>query len=54
MYNLLEYSKNYEKTLGSLFNYYRDELKEHTIGVGNYAVNISIRNSKYLTIKPKL
>ena len=38
MYNLLEYSKNYEKTLGSLFNYYRDEPKEHTIGVGNYAV----------------
>ena len=25
MYNLLEYSKNYEKTSGSLFNYYRDE-----------------------------
>ena len=26
MYNLLEYSKNYEKTTGSLWNYYRDEL----------------------------
>ena len=25
MYNLLEYSKNHEKTSGSLFNYYRDE-----------------------------
>ena len=25
MYNLLEYSKNYQKTSGSLFNYYRDE-----------------------------
>ena len=25
MYNLLEYSKNYEKTTGSLWNYYRDE-----------------------------
>ena len=25
MYNLLEYSKNYRKTAGSLFNYYRDE-----------------------------
>ena len=25
MYNLLEYSKNYEKASGSLFNYYRDE-----------------------------
>ena len=26
MHNLLEYSKNYRKTLGSLYNYYRDEL----------------------------
>ena len=25
MYNLLEYSKNYRKTTGSLWNYYRDE-----------------------------
>ena len=24
-YNLLEYSKNYKKTTGSLWNYYRDE-----------------------------
>ena len=26
MYNLLEYSKNYRKTTGNLWNYYRDEL----------------------------
>ena len=26
MYNLLEYSKNYRKTIGSLYHYYRDEL----------------------------
>ena len=25
MYNLLEFSKNYKKTTGSLWNYYRDE-----------------------------
>ena len=25
MYNLLEYSKNYRKITGSLWNYYRDE-----------------------------
>ena len=25
MYNLLEYGKNYRKTTGSLWNYYRDE-----------------------------
>ena len=28
MYNLLEYSKNYSKTSGSLWNYYRDELTD--------------------------
>ena len=26
MYNLLEYSENFRKTIGSLYNYYRDEL----------------------------
>ena len=25
MYNLIEYSKNYKKTISSLWNYYRDE-----------------------------
>ena len=28
MYNLLEYSKNYSKASGSLWNYYRDELTD--------------------------
>ena len=26
IYNLIEYSQNYRKTIGSLYNYYRDEL----------------------------
>ena len=54
MYNLLEYSKNYEKTSGSLFNYYRDEPKEHTIGDGNNPINISIRNSNSFDFKTKI
>ena len=54
MYNLLEYSKNYEKTSGSLFNYYRDEPKEHTIGAGNNAINISMRNSKSFDYKTEI
>ena len=28
MHNLLEYSKNYRKTIGSLYNYYRDQLSK--------------------------
>ena len=54
MYNLLEYSKNYEKTSGSLFNYYKDEPKEHTIGDGDNAINISIRNSESFDYKTKI
>ena len=30
MYNLLEYSKNYKKTTGSLWSYYRDEPNSST------------------------
>ena len=54
MYNLVEYSKNYEKTSGSLFNYYRDEPSETTIGAGNNAINISIRNSKFFDYKTEI
>ena len=39
MYNLLEYSKNYIKIIGSLYNYYRDELSDD-----NYPNNFPIRN----------
>ena len=34
MYNLLEYSKNYKKATGSLWNYYRDQ-PSSTIGTDN-------------------
>ena len=54
MCNLLEYSKNYEKTSGSLFNYYRDEPSEITIGAGNSAIDISIRNSKSFDYKTEI
>ena len=53
-YNLLEYSKNYEKTSGSLFNYYRDEPNEAEIANDNGAINISIRNSKYFDYKTEI
>ena len=43
MYNLLEYSKNYRKTIGSLWNYYRYE-PSSTIGANN--ITHSILNSE--------
>ena len=38
MYNLLEYSKNYRKTIGSLYNYYRDQLNDDA-NLNNFANN---------------
>ena len=51
MYNLLEYSKNYIKTIGSLYNYYRDELTND--GNGNFA-NRNVVNSNTFKYKNKL
>ena len=47
MYNLVEYSKNYRKTTGSLRNYYRDEPNS---GVGG-GMNYSIMDSKSFDYK---
>ena len=52
MYNLLEYSKNYEKTIGSLYNYYRDELSDD-VNNDNFA-NINVVNSKAFKYKNKI
>ena len=51
MYNLLEYSKNYRKTIGSLYNYYRDEL---TNDQNNNFANINVINSSPFQYKNKL
>ena len=37
-----------------MFNYYRDEPKEHTIGDSDNAINISIRNSESFDYKTKI
>ena len=44
IYNLLEYSKNYRKTIGSLYNYYRDELSDDADD--NSFANINLVNSE--------
>ena len=51
MYNLLEYSKNYRKTIGSLYNYYRDELTNDDND--NFA-NINVANSEAFKYKNKI
>ena len=52
MYNLLEYSKNYRKTIGSLYNYYRDELSDDSDD--NNFDNIKIVNSNTFKYKNKI
>ena len=52
MYNLLEYSKNYRKTIGSLYNYYRDELSDDA-DVNNFG-NIKVVSSNTFKYKNKI
>ena len=49
MYNLTEYSDNYSKTFGSLWNYYRDE---QFLDIGASA-DFSARNDKSASFKTK-
>ena len=51
IYNLLEYSKNYRKTIGSLYNYYRDELTNDDND--NFA-NINVVNSEAFKYENKI
>ena len=54
MYNLLEYNKNYRKTTGSFWNYYRDQPKEESTGGGIGAIKYSIRNWKSFDYKTSI
>ena len=49
MCNLLEYSKNYRKTTGSFWNYYRDELTDDADDATS--PNIKVINSKIFKYK---
>ena len=52
MYNLLECSKNYRKTIASLYNYYRDELSNDDDD--NNFHNIKVVNSNSFEYKNKI
>ena len=51
MYNLLEYSKNYRKTTGSLWHYYKDEPNSDTDNNNNNNITHSILNSESFEYK---
>ena len=48
MYNLLEYSNNYSRTSGSLWNYYRDEVNDNA-NENNPDDNHRLNNNKTTT-----
>ena len=50
VHNLLEYSENYSKTCGSLWNYYRDEVND-SANENNDGNNFTINNNKTATSK---
>ena len=52
MYDLLEYSKNYGKTIGSFYNYYRDELSDDPDNANHN--NIEVVNSNAFKYKNKI
>ena len=52
IYNLLEYSKNYRKTISSLYNYYRDELSDDN-NPNNFP-NTNVVNSNTFKYKNKI
>ena len=52
IYNLLESSKNYRKTIGLLYNYYRDELSDDA--ADNNFANINVVNSEAFKYKNKI
>ena len=54
MYNLLEYCKNYGKTTGSFWNYYRDEANEESTGGANGVIKYWIWDSKSFDYKANI
>ena len=49
MYNLLEYSKNYKKTTGRVWNYYMDEPNEFRANSYNANLTTDSASFKYKT-----
>ena len=53
MYNLLEQTKNYSKTTGRFWDYYRDE-PNSGVGGANNNINYSIKDSKLFNYKTSI
>ena len=54
MYNLIEYSDNYSKTSGSLWQYYRDELYNTLTYFESFKTKIKITEIPLLVVIQKM
>ena len=54
IYNQLEYSDNFSKTPGSLWNHYRYKVNAHENNADSYRINNTTRTSKSFEYKTKL
>ena len=54
MYSLLKYSKNYQKTTGSLWNYYRDEANSGYKNENRDRIHYSIKDSESFNYKTSI
>ena len=50
MFNLPEYSKNYRKTTGNLWNYYRDEPSNLSSDSESFKYKTSIQRNTYIIL----
>ena len=54
MYNLIEYSNNYSKTSGSLWQYYRDEANDNITESESFKYKIKITRKILLLVTQRM
>ena len=54
MYNLIEYSNNYSKTSGSLWQYYRDEANDNITESESFKYKIKITGKILLLVTQRM
>ena len=51
MYNLIEYSDNYSKTSGSLYQYYKDDPNDNLVNSESFKSKVKITGKKLLLME---
>ena len=51
IYNLIEYSNNYSKTSGSLYQYYKDDPNDNLVNSESFKSKVNITGKKLLLME---